>query len=108
MCAERSASVYWKEKERTIILDESPDSGQTTQGSACLVSVQDTKLGETERKLFVTPFSGVENESVTGTVHWLDGELLLIDLKLEHVFRVVLPVARGLPEFRVEDVWRAD
>jgi hypothetical protein len=97
MCAERSASVYWKEKERTIVLDKSPDSGQTTQGSACLVSVQDTKLGETERKLFVTPFSGVENESVTGTVHWLDSKFLLIDLELEHVFRVVLPVARGLP-----------
>jgi hypothetical protein len=33
--------------ELTIILDESPNSGQSTQSSTSFVSVQYTKFGET-------------------------------------------------------------
>lgn len=41
-------------------------------------------------------------------VHGLQGELLLLHLKGEHVLTVMLPVARGHPEAAVEDVWRDD
>lgn len=37
-------------------------------------------------------------------VHGLEGKLLLLHLKGEHVFTVVLPVARGHPEPAIEDV----
>lgn len=41
-------------------------------------------------------------------VHGLDGKFVLVHLELEHVFRVILPVARRLPQLRVEDVRRAN
>lgn len=45
---------------------------------------------------------------VSGTVHGLQGELLLLHLKGEHVLAVVLPVARGHPEAAIEDVGSHD
>jgi hypothetical protein len=75
-----------------IILHESPDSGQSTQCAARLISVQNTKLGHPNRQLLVRSLSRVKDEGVTGTVHRLQGKLFLVDVELEHVFGVVLPV----------------
>lgn len=41
---------------------------------------------------------------VSGAVHWLESEGLLLGLEGKHVLTVVLPVARGLPQFAVVDV----
>lgn len=38
------------------------------------------------------------------TVHGFEGKGLLLNLEREHVLTVVLPVARGLPQFAVVDV----
>lgn len=43
---------------------------------------------------------------VSRTVHWLESEGLFLCLEGEHVLAVVLPVARGLPQFAVVDVGR--
>jgi len=40
----------------SIVLLESPDTGQTAEGTAGLVTVKDTEVSKTERKLLVTPF----------------------------------------------------
>lgn len=88
----------------TVVLNESPDSGKTGQSAARLVSVQHTKLGETERQLSVAAFSAVENDTMTGAVHWLEREIVLVHLELEHVLGVVLPMSRRLPQLRVENV----
>lgn len=45
---------------------------------------------------------------MTGTVHRLESELVFVDLELEHVFSIVLPVTRSLPKVGVKDVWRSD
>ena len=45
---------------------------------------------------------------VSRAVHGLQGKLLLLHLKGEHVLTVVLPVARGHPEPAVEDVGSDD
>lgn len=38
------------------------------------------------------------------TVHWFEGEGLLLHLEGEHVLAIVLPVSRGLPQLTVVDV----
>lgn len=42
---------------------------------------------------------------VSRAVHGLKSKKLLLHLKGEHVFAVVLPVPRGHPEFAVVHVW---
>lgn len=41
---------------------------------------------------------------VSRAVHGFEGKGLLLNLEREHVLTVVLPVARGLPQFAVKDV----
>ena len=110
MCAELSAytASHATKRELTVILDETPHTGEARKSATRLVSVQDTKLGESERQLLVRSFSSIEDETVSGAVHWLDGELVLLHLELEHVLGVVLPVSGRLPQLRVEQVRRAD
>ena len=45
---------------------------------------------------------------MTGTVHGFQGESLLLYVEGEHVLRVVLPMAGGLPQLAVVDVGRDD
>lgn len=85
-----------------VVLDEPPDSSQTRQTSARLVSVQDTKLGHSEGKLLVGSVSRVKDEAVAGTVHRLKRKLFLVDVHQEHVVLVVGVVAGLLPEIDVE------
>ena len=41
----------------------------------------------------------IKNKAVTRAVHWLEAELLLLHLEPEHVLFVMVPMARGLPQF---------
>jgi hypothetical protein len=87
-----------------IILNESSDTGQTAESAARLVTVKDTKLGETKGQLSVTPLPAVKDQAVSRAVHGLDGELLFVYLETEHVLAVMLPVAGRLPQLGVVDV----
>ena len=91
-----------------VVLDEPPDPGQTAQRTARLVPVQHTKLGHPQGQFLVTPLPRVKDQAVSGTVHRLDSKLLLVHRQTKHVVGIVLPVARGLPEFRVVNVGRTD
>jgi hypothetical protein len=82
---------------RTVILDKSSDSGETRQSTRGLVSMQHTKLGKSERELFVRSFPGVEDKAMSRTVHRLHRKFVLVDFDLEHVFGVMLPMAGLLP-----------
>jgi hypothetical protein len=91
-----------------VILHEPSHSGQTAQCSAGFVSVQNTEFGHPQGQFLVTSLSGVEDQTMSGTVHGLDGELFLVDRHAEHVIGVVLPMSGSLPELRVVDVGRAN
>jgi hypothetical protein len=56
-------------------------------------------------KIDPAPDSVVEDETMARTVHRLQSELFLLDLEPEHVLGVVIPVAGGLPQPGVVDVW---
>lgn len=49
-----------------------------------------------------------KNPAVSGAIHRLQAVLLLLNLKGEHVFSVMSPVARGLPEIRLVNIGADD
>lgn len=75
-----------------IVLLEPSNPGQSRQSPAELVSVQDTKVGHSNRKFPVTTIPRRKYQTMTGAVHRLESELFLLDVELEHVLGVVLPV----------------
>lgn len=95
-----------------IILDESSNPSQTRQRSRSFVSVNYAEFRHANGKFFVTAVTGVEDETVTGTVHRLQGPFLLLNIKGKHAVIVVLPMTRCLPKFGIvhigRDDWRVD
>jgi hypothetical protein len=73
-----------------------------------LVSVQYTKVGKTDWQLTVRAHTVAEHDTMAGTVHGLQGKVLVLSREAEHVVLVVLPMARGLEQLFGEDVWRHD
>ncbi len=72
-----------------VILDETSHSGQSTERTGRLISVENAELGHADRQLSVVTGSGAENESVSRAVHRLERPDILLDLKGEHVFVVI-------------------
>lgn len=70
--------------------------------------MQHPKFGKTHGKLLVAPFPRIEHHTVSWTIHRFERELFVVDFQLEHVFRVILPMSRCLPELRVVNIWGAD
>ena len=66
--------------------------------------MEDSKVSHPEGELLVGPGPLVEDEAVAWTVHRLQTKGFLLYADLEHVLRVVVPVAGGLPQLGVVDV----
>jgi hypothetical protein len=75
-----------------IVLHETTDSGQTSESTGGLVTVQNTEVGNAHGQLAVAAVTVTEEQAVAGAVHGLECPLLLLDLECEHVLVVVLPV----------------
>lgn len=129
----------------SVILLEASDSGQPSQCSWQLVSVQDAEICQPQRKLppRSRPVAEHQTEETTGVqevkltwyikyciycyskysmcflnavnlraihlpvpraVHWLESKYVIFHWEGKHVFAVVLPVSRCLPQFAVIDV----
>ena len=56
--------------------------------------------------MLLLPNAVVEDETMSGTVHGLESELLFLHLEPEHVLGVHIPMTRGLPQARVVNVGR--
>lgn len=91
-----------------IILHETPYTRQPSQSATRFITMNDTKLGHSNRELFVTPVSGIEDEAMPRAIHRLETPFLLLYVEGEHVILVVLPVTRCFPEFGVVHVGRDD
>ena len=91
-----------------IILHEPSHSGQASQSTTSLISVDDTKLGHTNWQFLVTAIPRVEDQAMTRAVHRLQCPLFLLNVENEHVVLVVLPMSGGFPEFGVVHVGRDD
>eukprot|EP00038_Savillea_parva_P007110 m.167860 g.167860 ORF g.167860 m.167860 type:complete len:388 (-) comp12888_c0_seq1:1202-2365(-) len=82
----------------SIVLLETTNAGEARQCSECFVSVQHTKVGNAVREFLVRPGPMLEEETVPGAIHGLEGKRLLLHLETKHVIVVVLPVSRRLPQ----------
>ena len=88
-----------------VVLLEPPHPRESCQCAGQLVPMKYSKVSYPQREVFVRTCGLVEHYAVPGTVHRLQAESLLLDADLEHVLCVVVPVARGLPQLGVVDVW---
>lgn len=70
--------------------------------------MQNTEFCHTNGQFFVAAIATVEDKTVTGTVHGLKTEFLLVNVKDEHIVFVILPVTRSFPQLAVEHVGRDD
>jgi len=70
--------------------------------------MEHTKVGHAQRQLAPGSVTVIEDKTMSGTVHRLEGKLLLLCFKGEHVLGIVLPMAGGHPQLGIVDVGRND
>merc|ERR1719234_1025192 len=64
-----------------------------------------SKVSHPKWQILVGTCCLVKHDTVSRTVHRFQAESLLLDADLEHVLGIVVPVAGGLPQLGVVDVW---
>ena len=87
-----------------IVLLEPPDSGQTSQSTGELITVEDAKVRNSPWQLTVTSLPVTKQETVTRAVHGLQPVCILFNIKCKHILLVVLPMSRSLPQLGVVHV----
>ena len=91
-----------------VVLGELADPDQSGQGPRPLVAVAAPHLAEPERQVAVRAQGATVHVGGGRAVHRLEREQLPLDLHLEHVVLVVLPVPRLLPQPLVDEHRRGD
>ena len=87
-----------------IVLLEATDTGQARERATQFITVQDTKVSETDGEFTVRAISNTKHHTVTRAVHGLERVLFLLHVEAEHVFLVIDPVSRRFPQLDVVDV----
>ncbi len=91
-----------------VVLREGAHAHDAVQAARGLVAVALAKLTVAQRQVAVALNALVEDQDVAGAVHRLEGVVVLLALRREHVLAVLVPVARLLPEVLVEDLRALD
>src|ERR1041385_8329067 len=95
-------------KNVAVILRESADAHDAVESARGFVARAHAEFAVAQGQIAVAPQSLVENQYVSRTVHRLDRVVALFRLGGEHVFPVILPVARFLPQAAVENLRAAN
>jgi hypothetical protein len=66
--------------------------------------VDDAELGHSYGQFFVATITGIEDQTVTRTIHGFEGPFFFLNVQHEHVILVILPVPGRFPELGVEHV----
>ena len=69
----------------SIILLEASNSSQSSQRATRFVAMQNTKVGKTDRQLIVGTRLVIEHQAMTGTVHRLQSEFLLLNFEPKQI-----------------------
>ena len=91
-----------------IVLHEAAHAHDAVERPRGLVANARAELGDAQRQIAVGAQALVENLDVARAVHGLDREGALLALGHEHVFLVLVPVARLLPQRLAHDAWGVD
>lgn len=87
-----------------IVLLELPHTGQSAQCTGCFITVQNTKVRNSQGEFSVTPLAVAEEHEMSRAVHGLKSPFSLLYVKLEHIILVMRPVTRCLPDADVVHV----
>ena len=97
-----------RDKEMGIILGEVADAEQAVQGTGKLMAVYQAKLTETQGQVAVAVGMGLVDQHTPRAVHGLHCVIFIIYFREVHIFLVMIPVARSLPQLTVHNHRRFD
>ncbi len=86
-----------------VVLREAAHAHEPVQLSALFVAVHDAQLAHADGKILIAVRLRLVHEQPARAVHGLDGAVLAVDLGGVHIFPVVVPVPRRLPERTIQD-----
>lgn len=92
----------------SVILLELAHTGQTAESTRGLVTVQNTEVGNSHGQLAVTTLAVTEQDEMCRAVHGLESPLALLNIQLEHIVLIVIPVTRLLPKTNIIHVGSLD
>ena len=95
-------------KDMGIVLCEATNTEQTVKRARKLMAVYAAQLAVTQRQLTVGVRLKLIYQNTAGAVHGLDGEILLVNEGGVHVFFIVIPVTRSLPQCATHDLGGGD
>ena len=95
------ADLLRSHEDMGIILCEAAYTHKTVKLTGFLMTVNDTKLAHTERKVTVGTRLGSINKNAARAVHRFDRVIFAVDHSCIHVVLIVIPVTGCLPEASV-------
>lgn len=87
-----------------IVLLELPHTGQSAQCAGRFITVQNTKVRNSQRELSVAPLAVAEEHEMARAVHGLESPFPLLHVEFEHIILVMRPVTRSFPDADVVHV----
>ena len=90
--------LFRHHKDVRIILCEAAYTHQSVKLTGFFMTVYQSKFTDTERKIFIRTRLCFINKHSTRTVHWFDCKVFIIDHGCIHIFFIVIPVSRCLPQ----------
>ena len=87
-----------------IILGKGAHTHDPVQASGGFIAVALAKLTKTQRQVTVTFDALLENQNVPRAIHRLQGIVALFRFGHKHVFTVLVPVTRFLPQVLIQDL----
>ncbi len=87
---------------------ELSNSGQASQSTRDLISMQDSKISNSKRHVSEASKVRLEDQTMGRTVHWLESKLLILNAAEKHVFCILEVMATGFPKFVFEHGWSVD
>ena len=85
-----------------IVLLKASHTCETSQGAGQLISMQHSKISESQRQFAPRTIAGGKHQAVSRAVHWFQRKFLLFSFELKHVFLKYF----NQITFRIECSWK--
>lgn len=92
----------------SIILNETANTSQSGKSTREFVTMEDTKLGESQRQVTIRSNLVIKHNTMARAIHWLHSKALTLNLPCKHIFFICGIMARSLPQIEVENVRSAN
>ena len=101
--------LFRRAEDVRVVLSKAAHAQQAMHGAGALIAVNGAEFAQAHRQIAITVLAIAIDQDVAGAVHRLELVLGVVQLhRSEHVFRIEIGVAGGLPEIAAHDVRRVN